>query len=58
MEHLTGASLGLAQALPANIRLGWKDLPGRSFLDISLEFFKSQLPVMATTLFTAPRYSA
>jgi len=28
VEHLKGASLGLSLALPANIRLGWKGLPG------------------------------
>jgi hypothetical protein len=27
VEHLKGASLGWALALPANIRLGWKGLP-------------------------------
>ncbi len=27
VEHLKGAYLGLALALPANIRLGWKGLP-------------------------------
>ncbi len=27
MGRLKGASLGLPQALPANIRLGWKGLP-------------------------------
>jgi hypothetical protein len=26
VEHLKGASLGQAPALPANIRLGWKGL--------------------------------
>jgi hypothetical protein len=26
LEHLKGASLGKAPALPANISLGWKDL--------------------------------
>jgi hypothetical protein len=28
VEHLKGASLGEAPALPANIILGWKGLPG------------------------------
>ena len=28
MEHLKGTSLGYATALPKNIRLGWKGLPG------------------------------
>jgi hypothetical protein len=28
VEHLKGVSLGYAPALPANIRLGWKGLPG------------------------------
>jgi hypothetical protein len=28
VESLKGASLGQAQALEANIRLGWKALPG------------------------------
>ncbi len=27
VENLKGLLLGLALALPANIRLGWKDLP-------------------------------
>jgi hypothetical protein len=27
VEHLKGASLRLAPALPSNIRLGWKGLP-------------------------------
>ncbi len=27
MEHLKGASIGQARALPTNIRLGWKGLP-------------------------------
>ncbi len=33
MEHLKGASLGQAPALPANIRLDWKGLPGTNTLD-------------------------
>jgi hypothetical protein len=32
MEHLKGASLGQALALPANIRLGWKGFPGTNTL--------------------------
>jgi len=28
VKHLKVISLGKAPALPANIRLGWKDLPG------------------------------
>jgi hypothetical protein len=32
VEHLIGASLGKAPALPANIRLGWKGLPGTNTL--------------------------
>ncbi len=28
VEHLKGTSLGLAPALPTNIRLGWKGMPG------------------------------
>jgi hypothetical protein len=32
VEHLKGASLGQALALPANIRLGWKGLPGTNTL--------------------------
>jgi hypothetical protein len=32
VEHLKGASLGYASALPANIRLGWKGLPGTNAL--------------------------
>jgi hypothetical protein len=28
VEHLKGASLGWTPAFPANIRLGWKSLPG------------------------------
>ncbi len=32
VEHLKGASLGLTPALPANIRLGWKGLPGTNAL--------------------------
>jgi len=32
VEHLKGASLGYALALPANIRLGWKGLPGTNAL--------------------------
>jgi hypothetical protein len=28
VESLSGASFGCALALPANIRLGWKSLPG------------------------------
>jgi hypothetical protein len=31
-EHLKGASLGYATALPANIRLGFKGLPGPNTL--------------------------
>jgi hypothetical protein len=30
VEHLKGASLGKALGLPANIRLGWKGLPGKT----------------------------
>ncbi len=30
VQHLKDASLGYAQALPANIRLNWKGLPGTS----------------------------
>jgi hypothetical protein len=32
VEHLKGASLRQALALPENIRLGWKSLPGTNFL--------------------------
>jgi hypothetical protein len=32
VDHLKGASLGYASALPANIRLGWKALPGTNAL--------------------------
>ncbi len=32
MEHLNGASLGYTLALPANIRLVWKSLPGTNAL--------------------------
>ncbi len=32
MEYLKGASLGYALALPANIRIGWKGLPGTNTL--------------------------
>jgi len=32
LEHMKGASLGKATALPANIGLGWKDLPGTNTL--------------------------
>ncbi len=32
VEHLKGATLGQAPALPANIRLGWKGLPGTNTL--------------------------
>ncbi len=32
VEHLKGASLGYALAIPANIRLGWKGLPGTNTL--------------------------
>jgi hypothetical protein len=32
VEHMKGASLGLTLALPANIRLGWKGLPGANTL--------------------------
>ncbi len=32
MEYLKGASLGNAPALLANIRLGWKGLPGTNTL--------------------------
>jgi hypothetical protein len=32
VELLKGASLGQAPALPANIRLGWKNLPGTNAL--------------------------
>ncbi len=32
VEHLKGASLGYALALPTNIRLGWKGLPGTNAL--------------------------
>jgi hypothetical protein len=32
MEHLKGASLEKAPALPANIRLSWKDFPGTNTL--------------------------
>jgi hypothetical protein len=30
MEHLKGASLGQASALPANIRLSWKGFAGQT----------------------------
>jgi len=32
VEHLKGASLRKALALPANIRQGWKSLPGTNTL--------------------------
>jgi hypothetical protein len=32
VDHLKGASLGPAQASPANIRLGWRGLPGTNTL--------------------------
>jgi hypothetical protein len=32
LENLKGASLKYALALPANIRLGWKNQPGASLL--------------------------
>jgi hypothetical protein len=32
VEHLKGSLLGLAPALPANIRLSWKSLPGTNTL--------------------------
>jgi hypothetical protein len=32
MEHLKGSSMGLAPALPTNIRLGWKSLQGTNTL--------------------------
>jgi hypothetical protein len=32
LEHLKGASLGYAPALPTNIRLGWRSLPGTNTL--------------------------
>jgi hypothetical protein len=32
LEHLKGASLGQALALPTNIRLGWKDFSGTNVL--------------------------
>jgi hypothetical protein len=32
VEHLKGASSRWAPALPANIRLGWKGLPGTNTL--------------------------
>jgi len=32
VEHLKVAPLGLAPALPTNIRLGWKGLPGTNAL--------------------------
>jgi hypothetical protein len=32
VEHLKGASLVWAPALPANIGLGWKDFPGTNTL--------------------------
>jgi len=32
VEQLKGATIGLALALPANIRLGWKGLPGTNIL--------------------------
>jgi len=32
LEHLKGASLVQAPALPASIRLGWKGLPGSNTL--------------------------
>jgi hypothetical protein len=32
MEHLKGSSIGLAPALPTNIRLDWKSLTGTNTL--------------------------
>jgi hypothetical protein len=32
VENLKGSSLGQAPTLPANIRLGWKGLPGTNTL--------------------------
>ena len=32
VENMKGVSLGKALALPANIRLGWKGLPGTNTL--------------------------
>ncbi len=32
MQHLKGASLGKALALPANLRLGWRGLPATNTL--------------------------
>jgi hypothetical protein len=43
VKHLSGASLGYSLALPANIRLGWKGLPGKNALAY---YEKSQLTVV------------
>ncbi len=41
MEHLKGASLGYALALPAIIRLGWKGLPRTNTLSLLQGSFNS-----------------
>ncbi len=56
MEHLKGSSIGLAPALTANIRPGWKCLPGTNTLayyeDLYLTAVKSFITLAPVILFT------
>jgi len=51
MEHLKGASLGQALALPTNIRLGWKGFAGTNDLAY---YEKLQLTAVKRFLTLAP----
>ena len=51
MEHLKDASLVYAQALPANIRQGWKGLPGTNVLAY---FEKSSVTAVKRFITLAP----
>jgi hypothetical protein len=51
VEHLKGASLGYAPALPTNIRLGWNGLPGTNTLAY---YGKAQLTAVKSFITLTP----
>ncbi len=54
MVHLKGASLTLALALPANIQLGWKGLPGTNALAY---YEKSELMSVKSFITLSPEWT-
>ncbi len=51
VEHLKGPLLGKAPALPANLRLGWRGLPGKNILAY---YEKPQITVVKSFITLAP----